>query len=332
MNYFKLLIILVLILAPVSDLMATSIDITSASLTRTVRGPNSIGWSPGDRILVDAVLNKAQFDGAGGYKDTTMAGKAPNGSVIELSYDDYFTVPHYNRTVGYSTDKLTPWTLTVTNGTDKITKNTNSLVGVDTIPYVRNVQLQGAGLEPTIRWTLSGNLSNKRVQVYLHDAMGKRFWVNGSSISASINSITIPNGELEDGKKYTARIKVFEKDPNTGLPLSQTETFIDFTPLVNGDPNSVFLPTVGIDSNTGDDLGASYYFDVDVTASTPIFIDPAIAVGYEYQIGSGDPLFESVTLPSLGDNNYQLWLYNGSGWSYSTDIAANSQFFLAEGE
>jgi len=327
MKTFMMFVLLSFILIPVSNLMAIPVDIGYATLTRTVRGTNTIGWTAGDRILVNAIL------GTGGEAaETTVEGVAPNGPSYDLLYQDYFGTPQFSRTFDYSSDITDPWVLSVTNGGDVVSKTTNTLVGVDTVPFVRNVQLQGAGLEPTVSWTISSDVSNKRVQVYLHDAEGNRFWVNGSSIPATTTSVTIPPGELEDGQEYTVRVKVFEQDPATGQPLSQTETFINFTPLREGDPDVVYLPVVGNDVNPDDGLGASFYFDVDVTAQTPIFIDPFIAVGYEYQTGSGDPNFESVTLPFLGDDNYQLWLQEGSDWFYSDDIIAGFQYvFSGEG-
>ena len=41
------------------------------------------------------------------------------------------------------------------------------------------------------------------------------------------------------------------------------------------------------------------------------FIDPAVAIGYDYAIGAGDPDFASVLLPSVGDNHYTLHYFSG---------------------
>lgn len=57
----------------------------------------------------------------------------------------------------------------------------------------------------------------------------------------------------------------------------------------------------------GSTPGGGYVFDVQVLASQPVFIDPFVAVGYLYEIGSGDPLFQSVSLPiGIGDDQYVL--------------------------
>lgn len=45
-----------------------------------------------------------------------------------------------------------------------------------------------------------------------------------------------------------------------------------------------------------------------------VFIDPLVAVGYDYVVNSG-PLFQTVLLPTgVGDGLYDLWLWNGTGY------------------
>lgn len=57
----------------------------------------------------------------------------------------------------------------------------------------------------------------------------------------------------------------------------------------------------------GTTSGGAYVFSVDVVPGVPIFIDPPVAVGYDYEIGPGDPLIASVRLPiGIGDNAYSI--------------------------
>lgn len=71
---------------------------------------------------------------------------------------------------------------------------------------------------------------------------------------------------------------------------------------------------------TGTTASGAYVFAVDVIANVPIFIDPEVALGYEYRIGQGDPAFVTVRLPiGIGDNRYTL-------------IVGGRQFPLAAGE
>lgn len=63
----------------------------------------------------------------------------------------------------------------------------------------------------------------------------------------------------------------------------------------------------------GTTAGGAYTFSVSVVPNVPIFIDPRVAVGYQYQIGLGDPDFASVMLPiGIGDSFYSLSLCDGS--------------------
>ncbi len=62
---------------------------------------------------------------------------------------------------------------------------------------------------------------------------------------------------------------------------------------------SVVLPTASVHG--------AFVFDVAVIPNAPVFLGPAIAVGYRYAVGTGDPLFASVTLPiGTGDSMYTL--------------------------
>jgi hypothetical protein len=68
------------------------------------------------------------------------------------------------------------------------------------------------------------------------------------------------------------------------------------------------------------------------TKSAPIFIDPAIAVGYDYQIISG-PNFSSLFLPNVGDGEYELWLWSVAltQWVFDQMISHDVEFDFAGG-
>lgn len=67
----------------------------------------------------------------------------------------------------------------------------------------------------------------------------------------------------------------------------------------------------------------SFTFDFNINLEQQqVFIDPVVAVGYDYQVTSG-PNFASVLLPLLGDNVYELWTWDGTQWVYSADITAD---------
>lgn len=92
------------------------------------------------------------------------------------------------------------------------------------------------------------------------------------------------------------------------------------TDPVPGAP-AVFLPSVGPDG--------VFRFDIGVVKGERIFIDPEVAIGYDYQIGVGDPLFKSVSLPAIGDGLFDLYLFNGTEYSFASVLAAGTEYIFS---
>src|SRR5205823_10045769 len=64
---------------------------------------------------------------------------------------------------------------------------------------------------------------------------------------------------------------------------------------------------------TGFTVGGAYVFGVSVVPNVPIFIDPKVSVGFDYEIGDSDPLFATVRLPiGIGDSLYVLVVHGTS--------------------
>ena len=65
------------------------------------------------------------------------------------------------------------------------------------------------------------------------------------------------------------------------------------------------------------------------------FIDPLVAVGYDYALSDlASPAFQSVELPSVGDNLFTLSLWNGSQWTAAGTLqsgSANAHDFVVGG-
>lgn len=65
-----------------------------------------------------------------------------------------------------------------------------------------------------------------------------------------------------------------------------------------------FIATPAV-TPTGTTSGGAYTFSVAVIPNFPVFLDPPVAVGYDYAVGRGDPRFASVRLPiGIGDSRY----------------------------
>ena len=58
----------------------------------------------------------------------------------------------------------------------------------------------------------------------------------------------------------------------------------------------------------------SYQYNMSIVAGQTYYIDPEVAVGYDYAIGAGDPNFASVDLPdAIGDGLYDIFGYDSGG-------------------
>jgi len=63
-------------------------------------------------------------------------------------------------------------------------------------------------------------------------------------------------------------------------------------------------------------MGSTQKFQIPVTAGQPVTVDPAIATGFEYETGTGDPNFASVISPFLGSFQpyYDIQVFTDGAW------------------
>ena len=74
-----------------------------------------------------------------------------------------------------------------------------------------------------------------------------------------------------------------------------------------------------------------YNFNIaQVSTSSITFIDPDVAVGYDYATGAGDPNFASVLLPDIGDGQFTL-AYSDAGGAQQVSLAHDAQYFFGPG-
>lgn len=92
------------------------------------------------------------------------------------------------------------------------------------------------------------------------------------------------------------------------------------TPVAGSGAGVPLLPDPG--TGMGNPFGFTFNLGTSGLGITnPIFIDPLVAIGYEYAIGAGDPDFKSVLLPTgIGDNLYDLFLFDGTNFVDSGDL------------
>jgi hypothetical protein len=119
------------------------------------------------------------------------------------------------------------------------------------------------------------------------------------------------------------------------LPGSQTAAVLDLQNTSNVSPAtpglwSFTIREGALPGETPDNplmpviTDAGFQFDFNVDLNQQVFVDPVIAIGYDYVVTSG-PNFASVLLPSIGDNIYDLWLWDGAQYVDSgTNLTAGS--------
>jgi hypothetical protein len=245
----------------------------------------------------------------------------------------------------------TPATFNFSNGADAM-----SLTGPDYNPaampnLITDITIEGGGLDPTIRWTLPAEsgasepivVAIRRVEGSISDGTFNSFLIGRATLPAGATSFSASDinfnfipGEtgLQTGKTYEVAVQLTSLAPSGSVASWQSpvqgisRTFFEFTPLPDGSGGTaVYLPSV--------DAAGVYHFDIKVTAATPVTIDPTIAVGYDYAVGVGDPLFRSVSLPQLGGASvdYSLYLFDALGNAFDTgiDILSGTIFDFTSG-
>ena len=76
-----------------------------------------------------------------------------------------------------------------------------------------------------------------------------------------------------------------------------------------------------------DDVDGSWEFEFSISDNEVVFIDPDVAIGYDYVVESG-PEIASVILPTGFDADYELWLMGASGWEFTDNLTAQEEYFF----
>jgi hypothetical protein len=313
----------------------------------------------GDLVPLDG---RADSDGVS--PPSTAVASQPGVTPRNLSY---FPLPespnHFVRSVSFDCDNPTipdlrgSWTLSISNGPDtcaggSCTLNGNvvtnpvtpSVQGVQHLPFVASFSFEVAD-EPTtplFRWTFPNNSNHNRVFIWIQDRedfIGRAARVIFSApLAATATSFQVLPGVLLPNHLYTVSIQLDRIGPPptpTSNPLfnrlqSRSRAFFSFETKASPVAGPVFLPSV---DPTGSPTGGPVYtFSVlDYQPGQLMFIDPPIAVGYDYQIGNGNPNFNSVILPEAGDNSFDLYRWNGSKYVFHATVQSGVEFPFPSG-
>jgi hypothetical protein len=213
------------------------------------------------------------------------------------------------------------WTLTFTNGADKASRNVSIAAEAQYAPFVNNITLSGTSLNPTFTWTPppGATVNAYRVNIYDKDLIAqglggqvtnRDLLPSQTSYSVTAADFTVPGNAFTVGKNYGIEISIIQTKDGTSNSSNANiqaiaRTYADFSPREGGGP-IVNLPVISTDG--------SYVFDLSVVAGETYYIDPDVAVGYDYKIGAGDPNFASVVLPAgIGDGLFDLFALDALG-------------------
>jgi len=281
------------------------------------------GWQSSDRITYGAF--DVTPNGYYGTTGTATYAITQNYSVqTPLHFIPYSIAPNiFGYSVDYNPIFSNSWNLTFKNGSDTASILTPALGSTtQALPYATNVSVSGQGLNPTFSWSVPGGTNVDYIRLNIFDLSAPRLPsgeannIHFADLASNATSYTIPdllssNMQLQSGHQYSFSISLIQtrdgEATNTSVPnmLSRSRSFFEFTPLDEQAPPSVYLPIVTPGQTP------VYTFHADVVAGQTIYIDPTIAVGYDYSTGNGDPNFKSVTLPTgIGDDIYALYIFD----------------------
>ena len=323
-------------LSPAAVAFATPITISRTYQFLDNVSTNSLGIGPGLRQqfgsnCVVLVGNACTPQSVANAQGTTVTG-TQGASFFNLGYvASDLTSNHW------ALARLEPvlpdgaWTLTAANGTDTGSATTPTLAGAVTIGFGRGMSMTQNGLAPTFAWELptpqpGGSIDS--ITMVIRDVTDVRNGVAtiiyARSIAAAATSWQVlptdprfvAGKSLQFGQQYALELQLQDTRDNLsggGFPnvLSQSRTHVNFTLDTNAPAGAIYLPAL----DRSGPVPVFRFYEVPVVAGQTVLIDPEIAVGFDYQIGAGDPLFRSVTLQTgIGDDLFDLWLWDGSAW------------------
>lgn len=270
-------------------------------------------------------------------------GSATQGLVTTpLQFEPFSVQPNqFDWAVPYNPNLTGQWTLTFNNGPDTTTIQTPSVGTAPQLPFAASVAISGSGFTPTFSWTFPESFIPDGIRIQIWDLEHKISpnvfdiihvrTLPGAATSYTVPTILSSGKTLEQEHLYSFEITfaLTHGEPlgdNTTI-LSRSRSFFNFVPLPEGSPPNVFLPIV----TPGPQPVYTFNTPIVVQGQT-IFIDPAVAVGYEYAIGAGNPNFASVILPTgIGNNRYDLYLFKGTKYSFKARLKGGIPYTFPSG-
>jgi hypothetical protein len=340
-----------LVLACITAIAATTVasaapitSITDLNHFRDTRSVNDVGIPQGDALQYGAQVIP---NDAAGTRMFAIQGAVRVPAVGTSACGALIANPNLCvRSTPFDPALTGAWQLTFVNGADQATATTPVLApsAVTQAPFADTVTISGFGATPTISWSVpaQGNFSTDAIRILVYNknlrtSLNTADVIFSTNVAGNARSFQIPAAaNLQPDVPYVFSLQLIETrdhSASTGGPNSniarRSSSFFDFRLPPSGAPPEIVLPTVTPAPSPG--VGPTYNFTVrSIQPGEAIFIDPAVAIGYKYAIGAGDPNFASVVLPAVGNNIFTLNYLHG-GVPILQQILANAQFFFPSG-
>jgi hypothetical protein len=319
------------------------------NMFRDTRGVNDVGIGSGDLFQYGASIQGGSAGSTLGAVYPPTGFTDPQANCAPLTVNPEFCA----NATGFSASRIAqPWTFQFRNGTDaldvsgpSLTANSSAILNQVPFPVSVTITQGTTATTPTISWVVPNNFPADAFRINIFDRSapplpnGQRDVIHSAAIDPRATNYTIPatlsaGGSLVVGQNYSINFQIIETrnhvsftSNNNALILRRSNSFFAFSPSDTTGPPNVNLPQVIPDTNPNDNFGPVYVFTItSVGPNTVTFIDPVVAVGYDYAIGQGDPNFASVLLPEVGDDSFEL-IFGG----VHNTILAGQQFFFPQG-
>lgn len=293
-------------------------------------GINSLGFAAGDFLRIGATSVTPNFDdGTFGYGTTTNL--LTNQPVSRTIYfDPGPAIPNFF--ARYLTDNPAlygPWVLTFVNGSQSNQAVVSLPAGQTQAPFVNSITLSGTSQNPTFSWTPPSGTAVNGYRINIYDKSLISNTNNGDVASANLqpsttsftvnaSDFTAPGYSFQLGRNYSISIDLIQTKDDSSSNLANSNVaaisraYADFTPSATSGP-PVNLPVTLVNGQ--------FQFNIAVVPGQTYYIDPAVAAGYDYRIGAGNPDFKSVVLPTnVGDGLYDIY---GIGPGNQTTLLAH---------
>ncbi len=170
------------------------------------RGPNSLGFSVGGRLVFGAISITPS--------GTLTTATATQGSTsLPLIFDPTPLFPNqYDRSIPFDPSLTGSWTINaMRSGVLATPVLTNPIPVPRLLPLVHNLDVEGTGLTPTLTWELP-DLTGMSVEIRIRAfrATTREQFFSSAPLGATATTFTIPSGVLQDGQSYVFRVMLRE--------------------------------------------------------------------------------------------------------------------------